>query len=73
MIRMAAKSLLIHVRTIDGEQKTLPLQEDIYHKPVAELVEIACNKIGISINNNYSYTTASSPCMLIERCSWLHV
>ena len=68
MIRMAAKSWLIHVRTIDGEQKTLQLQEDIYHIPVAELVEVACNKIGTSINNNYSYTTASFPCMLNDDC-----
>ena len=57
---MAAKPWLIHVKTIDGEETTLQQQGDIYHIPVAELVEAACNEIGIP--------TALSSCMLwIER------
>ena len=49
---MAARSATtIHVETIAGEKKPLPLQQDSFDRPVAELVEAACDKIGK--NNNY--------------------
>ena len=45
---MAAKPWIVRVKTIDGGETTLHLQQDIYHTPVAELVKTACDKIGTS-------------------------
>ena len=53
---MAARPWIIHVKTIDDEEETLQLQQDIYHIPVAELVKAACDEIGIPL-------LASSSCM----------
>ena len=47
---MAARPLSIRVRTLDGNETTLPQHQDIYHKPVAELVKAACDKIGTLIH-----------------------
>ena len=44
---MAARPWTIHVKTIDGEETILQLQQDIYNIPVAELVKAACDEIGI--------------------------
>jgi hypothetical protein len=40
---------IIHVKTIAGEKKPLPPQQDVFNRPVAELVKAACHEIG----NNY--------------------
>ena len=44
---MAARPWTIYVKTIDGEEATLQLQQDLYHIPVAELVKTVCGEIGI--------------------------
>jgi hypothetical protein len=56
---MAARSRwTIHVKTLAGEKATLQLEQDVFDRPVAELVEAACHEIGIVIliYGNYNVT-----------------
>ncbi len=48
----------IHIETIDGEKATLQLQQDIFDRPVAELVEAACQEIGNDTCRVYSHKNA---------------
>ena len=48
---MATRSWAIHIKTIDGEETTLQLQQDNNSDtPVAGLVESACETLGNSYN-----------------------
>ena len=50
------ETLRIHVKTIDGEEIPLPMQQDNpFDTPVAELVKSACETLG----NNYTVVAYS--------------
>ena len=49
---MAARPWSIHMKTIDGKETTLQLHQNIYDRPVAELIKAACDELGMRTGNH---------------------